>query len=250
MRSSLNNLFRKLGTQRSQQEFMEGGRREGENESPYLSARRTWNDYLRSVETSRAMWQLLAILSLMICLASVGGIIYIGSQSKFVPYIVQVDKLGEAVAVTRADVAAVADERVIHAAVASFINDLRMVTPDTALQRKAIYRAYAMLSNHDPAFTKTNEWLNGTEASSPFKRAGTETASIEIISVIPQSQETWQVDWQETVYDRNRGTTKEVFQMRALLRIYVATHYNVTEDQIRRNPLGIYIADYSWSRKS
>ncbi|MEZ5697493.1 MAG: hypothetical protein R3F06_00170 [Nitrosomonas sp.] len=28
---------------------------------------------------------------------------------------------------------------------ASFINDVRTVTPDIALQRKAIFRAYAML---------------------------------------------------------------------------------------------------------
>ena len=44
------------------------------------------------------MWQILAILSLMITLAAVGGIIHIGSQSKFIPYVVQIDNLGEAVA--------------------------------------------------------------------------------------------------------------------------------------------------------
>ena len=39
----------------------------------------------------------------------VGGIIHIGSQSKFVPYVVQVDRLGQAVAVAPADRAAPAD---------------------------------------------------------------------------------------------------------------------------------------------
>ncbi|MDR4515809.1 MAG: VirB8/TrbF family protein [Nitrosomonas sp.] len=37
--------------------------------------------------------------------------------------------------------------------------------------------------------------LTATESSSPFKRAETQTVSVEIISVIPQSPETWQVDW-------------------------------------------------------
>ena len=33
--------------------FMEGGRRLGENENPYLSARRTWNDHMRGIQASR-----------------------------------------------------------------------------------------------------------------------------------------------------------------------------------------------------
>ena len=231
--------------------FIEGGRRAGESENPYLSARRTWNDHMRSVQSSRNMWQMLAILCLMIALAGVGGMIYIGSQSKFIPYVVQVNKLGEAIAVSRADVAAVADQRVVHASLASFINDVRMVTPDIALQRKAIFRAYAMLKTNDPAMAKANEWFNGTESSSPFKRAETQTVSVEIISVIPQSPETWQVDWLEKVYDRQGHPLEAPFKMRALLRVYHRPPtQSTTEEQIRNNPLGIYIQDFSWSRQS
>ncbi|SEG06936.1 VirB8/TrbF family protein [Nitrosomonas ureae] len=231
-------------------EFIEGGRRDGENDNPYLSARRSWNDHMESVAASRNMWQILAILSLMITLAAVGGIIHIGSQSKFIPYVVQIDHLGEAIAVSRADMAAPADPRVIHASVASFINDLRMVTPDIALQRRAIFRAYAMLSSDDAATAKTNVWLNGTDTSSPFKRAANETVNIEIISVIPQSPETWQVIWQESVYDRQGHPKEPSFMMRALLTIYsIDSTANTTEDQIRNNPLGIYVRDYSWAKQ-
>ncbi len=242
---------RKAGTnKRSSDAFIEGGRRAGENDNPYLNARRTWNDHMGSISTSRNLWQIVAILSLMIVLAAVGGVIHIGSQSKFVPYVVQVDKLGEAVAVSRADVATAVDPRVIHASVAAFITDLRLVTPDIALQRRAIFRAYAMLSPNDPATAKTNQWLNGTEDSNPFKRAATETVSIEIISVIPQTPETWQVDWKETTYDRQGTVAKPPSRMRALLTIYtVESTTNTTEEQIRNNPLGIYIHDFSWSKK-
>ena len=231
-------------------EFIEGGRRDGENDNPYLAARRSWNDHMESMAASRNMWQILAILSLMITLAAVGGIIHIGSQSKFIPYVVQIDHLGEAIAVSRADMAAPADPRVIHASVASFINDLRMVTPDIALQRRAIFRAYAMLSSDDPATAKTNVWLNGTDTSSPFKRAANETVNIEIVSVIPQSPETWQVIWRESVYDRQGHPKEPPFIMRALLTIYsIDSTANTTEEQIRNNPLGIYVRDYSWAKQ-
>ena len=236
---------------RQTDECMQGGRRQGENENPYLSARRTWNDHMRAVQSSRTMWQLLALLCLLIALAAVGGIIAIGSQSKFIPYVVQVNKLGEAIAVSRADIAGETDPRVVHASLAAFVNDLRMVTPDVALQRKAIFRAYAMLSNNDPATAKANQWFNGSESSSPFKRAETQTVNVEIISVIPQSPETWQVDWLEKIYDRQGHLTEQPFKMRALLRIYnKPTTPSTTEEQIRNNPLGIYIQDFSWSKQT
>ena len=128
--------------------------------------------------------------------------IYIGSQSKFIPYVVEVDKLGQTLAVAPVDRAQGVDQRVIHAAVASFIQSARMVTPDVALQRKAIFAVYAMLSPDDPATAKMNEFLNGRPESSPFKRAEKEMVSTEIVSVIAQTPQTWQVDWTETVRDR------------------------------------------------
>ncbi|MDD5493548.1 MAG: conjugal transfer protein TrbF [Dehalococcoidia bacterium] len=223
---------------------------QGENENPYLSARRTWNDRTSSIVSSRNIWQLIGILSLMIALAGVGGIIYIGSQSRFVPYVIEVDKLGQAAAVAPAQLAAPADPRVVHAAVASFISDARLVTPDVALQRKAVFRLYSMLSANDPATAKANEWLNGTAGSSPFTRAVKETVSIEILSVIPQTPDTWQVDWMETVRDRQGVMLDKPFRMRALVTVYIVPATpQTTEEQVRNNPLGIYVRDFSWSKQ-
>ena len=55
----------------------------------------------------------------------VAGITYVGSQSKYVPYVIEVDRLGEAVAVGRAQLAAPADPRVVRASLASFISLLK-----------------------------------------------------------------------------------------------------------------------------
>jgi type IV secretory pathway TrbF-like protein len=238
------------GDQRHSNTPLDGGRRQGENENPYLAARRTWNDQSAANVANRQMWQLLGILALMIALAGVGGMIYIGSQSKFVPYVVEVDKLGQAVAVAPAQRAGVADPRVVHATVASFVSDIRMVSPDIALQRKAVYRVYSMLSANDPSTAKANDWLNGSADSSPFKRAENETVSIEIASVIPQTPDTWQVDWIETTRDRQGVVKGQPFRMRALVTVYtVAATPKTTEEQVRNNPLGIYVRDFSWSKQ-
>jgi type IV secretory pathway TrbF-like protein len=243
-------MKRSGGDQRKNAAPVDGGRREHESENPYLSARRTWNDLFAATAASRQMWQLMGLLAMLIALAGVGGLIYVASQSKFVPMVVLVDKLGQHAAVARADRADRADERVVRASVATWIADARLVTPDIALQRKAVFRVYAMLAANDPATAKTNEWLNGTENSSPFKRAAKETVSVEIETVLAQTPDTWQVDWSETTRDRQGVLKSQPQRWRALVTVYtVPATPETTEQQMRDNPLGIHVRDFSWSKQ-
>ena len=145
--------------------------------------------------------------------------------------------------------APVIDDRVLRAMLASFVADARMVTPDVAVQRKAVFRVYALLNQGDPAFLKMNEHMNGDDERNPFKRAAKEMVSVQIVSVLPQSAETWLVDWVEEIRDR-QGAFLRRDNMRALLNIYIApSSPKTTEEQILRNPLGLFVKDYSWTRK-
>jgi type IV secretion system protein TrbF len=74
--------------------------------NPYLDARRQWNSQVDRAFGAIHVWQLFGIAGLLIGLGGVAGITYLGSQAKFVPYIIEVDKLGEAVAVGPAQLAA------------------------------------------------------------------------------------------------------------------------------------------------
>lgn len=223
---------------------------DGATVNPYLNARRTWNAHTGSAVSSAQMWQISGLLCLLIALAAVGGMTYIGAQSKFVPYLVPVDNLAQAGAPVVLDRAAPADPRVIHATVAAFISDARTVTPDIALQRKAVFRLYAHMAPNDAATTKMNEWLNGSADASPFKRAETETVSTEILSVLAQSPDSWQIDWTETTRDRTGGVKSGPTRMRALVTVYaVPPTPQTTEEQIRDNPLRIFVRDFNWSRQ-
>lgn len=224
-------------------------RAQGQVENPYLNARRNWNEHVGSVVSSRQTWQVIGILALLIALAAVGGVIHIGSQSKFIPYVVEVDRHGQALAAGPVQAAAKADPRIIHASVAEFISDARLVTADVALQRRAVFRVYAKLSPNDPSTPKMNEWLNGNPDASPFRRATREIVNIEISSVIPQSPDTWQVDWVETTRDRQGAVKGTPVTMRALVTVYTAEPTSqTTDEQLRMNPMGIYVRDFSWSR--
>ena len=229
---------------------VEGGRRTGENENPYLSARRTWNDLMQAQVASRRSWELIAILCLLIALASVGGIASIGSQSKFIPFLYHVDAQGHALAIGPVEMASPTDPRVLAATIGEFIANARLVTVDAALQRKAVYQVYAMLSEQDPATSKMNQWMNGTEDSNPFTRAEKETVTVDISTVLPQTADTWEVTWLESVWDRKGEVKTQPVPMRALVTVYRAEPTTtVTEDELRRNPLSVYVRDFSWSKQ-
>lgn len=221
--------------------------REGDN--PFLTYRRRYTDHTGAILAQRNMWMILALALSLITLASVGGLIHTASQSKFVPYVIEVDKLGKPLAVGQAATLDSVGDNAIHAAIASFISDARMVTPDVNLQRQAILRIYASLIPNDTAMAKMNEHLNGDPESNPFARAAKETVSIQIENVLRQTPQTWQVDWVETTRDRKGAIIIEPFRMRALVTYsIVPPTVDTTEEQIRTNPLGIYISDFTWSK--
>ena len=203
----------------------------------------------RRIVAQARLWQVLGLSALMIVLVAVGGIIHIGSQSKFVPYVIERDKLGQVRAAGPVGATNKADPRVIEAQLSDWINDARMVSVDVSLQRRAVLRIYSKLVPTDPATIKMNEWLNGNPDKNPFKRAETELVSVEIKNVLQQTKDTWQVDWVETTRDRTGALKAEPVTWRVLMTVYQAdTTESTTDEQLRANPLSLFVRDFSWSR--
>ncbi|MDD7805284.1 MAG: VirB8/TrbF family protein [Endozoicomonas sp. (ex Botrylloides leachii)] len=214
--------------------------------TPYLTARRSWNDHTARLKTEKLFWQLAALLCLMITLASVGGLIYIGSQSKFVPYIVEVDKLGKTVVYGAAQHAKTPSKLVTRAEVAAFITHARMITPDAELQRKAIFDVYSKLDQKDAAFVEMNDFYQHRNV---FQKAARETVSVQISTVIPETKTTWEVEWVEIVRDRS-GTLTSKSNWRAQVSIYYSpADQDTSEEQLLKNPNGLFISNFAWSKQ-
>ena len=215
--------------------------------NPYLNARRAWNEHAGAIINSRQIWQAVALVAMFVAIGAVGGLIYLAGRSMFIPYVIEVDKLGQAAAVKRADVASDTDERVIHAALAAFIRDVRMVSFDRNAQNDAIWRVFAMLQSQDPAIGKITDYMKDP-LTSPTKRAAEFSVGVEIASVLRQTRDTWEITWTERVWNR-QGVRTEQYRMRGLLTIAIVPPTSATtEEEIRKNPLGIFVRDFTWSR--
>ncbi|MCX4360950.1 MAG: type IV secretion system protein, partial [Mucispirillum schaedleri] len=137
------------------------------------------------------------------------------------------------------------DPRIIRAKVANFIDTLRLVSVDPALQRNYIYKTYESLRRGDPAFEKANIFYQDNKTN-PFKLGKNISRNIEIKSLNRQTDETYQIDWLEKTYDK-KGILLNVKEFRALVTVFLS-HIDVESvDQLIDNPLGIYIRDYNIS---
>ena len=213
------------------------------SESPYLAARREWNERYGSYIKQAAMWRAAAFGSMLVALVAVFGVVYIGSRSKIVPYVVKVDKLGQAVAVGPADVASEPDERVIVAQLARWLYDVRSVYTDAGAERQLINQAYATVADNSAALTSLNAYF---QANDPFKRAQSETVTVQVESVLPISDKTWRIEWAETVSDRSGGTTTTT-QSQADAAIAIKPPSDPAT--IIQNPEGVYVTSFNWSKR-
>ncbi|MFO3210873.1 VirB8/TrbF family protein [Legionella pneumophila serogroup 2] len=217
-------------------------------DNPYLNAKRAWNTHTAGLMKSLQVWQLVSLASLLVTLAAVGGLIAIGSQSKFVPLVFQQDYSGNTLSVTRADRVGQANIDDYRTAAAHFIENLRMVSADSELQKKAVFQVYAYLNQNDAALTKVQEFYSDKQQSNPFERATRELVSIEIRSVLQETEDSWQVDWIETVRNRDGTIKQKPALMKAIVTLYQEGEiHDLASESILKNPHLIYIRDFNWS---
>lgn len=216
--------------------------------NPYLNAKKAWNTHTAGLMKSLQIWQLVGLSSLLVTLAAVGGLIAIGSQSKFIPMVFQQDYSGNILSVTRADKVGQADIDDYRATAAHFVENLRMVSADSELQKKAIFQVYAYLNQNDAALTKVQEFYSSKQQANPFERATHELVSIEIRSVLQETEDTWQVDWVETIRNRDGTIKQKPALMKAIVTMYQEKEVNdIASESILKNPHLIYIRDFNWS---
>jgi type IV secretion system protein TrbF len=209
----------------------------------YLEGRREWNERYGEYIAREHAWKSGFFIMGLISVVCAGGMAYSCSQSKLVPYVVAIDKLGSTVGVQRADVAAKPDARIIRAQLARWIENVRGVYQDAGAERVNIEYAYAMLRRSDPAFVKLNEYFGKHD---PFERAKAEGVEVQIGSVIPISDTTWGVQWKETVHS-SKGELINSTEYQANLTIVINSP--TREATLLKNPMGIYIKNYDWSER-
>ncbi|MGY3133777.1 type IV secretory pathway TrbF-like protein [Bradyrhizobium sp. USDA 4501] len=211
-----------------------------EPETPYQRAAQVWDDRIGSARVQAKNWRLMAFGSLLLACGLAGGLVWQSTHGTVVPWVVQVDKLGEAQAVAPA----VADYRPSDPQIAwylaHFVAMVRSLPADPIIVRQNWLKAYdftttagAMALND---YARTND---------PFASLGKQQVAIDVSSVIRASPDSFRVAWVEHRYQDGAlaGTTRWT----AILTIAIQPPTDA--DRLRKNPLGIYVNAINWSKE-
>lgn len=216
-----------------------------DTENPYLNSRRSWNLHVGTVIYSRFMWQMVALLCLYLAGMQFSAYHDLAKQSKLVPYVLVPTRNGEALAVGQTRPLAADDKSYQLAELKRFIEDWRLVTPDVAVQRKAIDRVYSKLLSDGAATAKFSKWF---QEHPPLARAETIVVNTQNMTAVWRSNETVQIDWEETTHDRSGAELNPPLQWRAMLTArYIAPTADTNVQEMEINPARVFVTEGSWT---
>lgn len=186
-------------------------------------------------------WRLAFFAVLGMCAVSVWSVVSLARSTRVVPYVVQVDQHGYAVAIRPAEKTGPADERVVMASVARWVRSMRTVLGDAVAQRALIDDAYAMLAPGTQATEKASDWYR---ANNPLDAKGRHV-DVQISKVSPmRSAAAINVEWSERA--RDGAGLDTVSRFSAFVEVEISPTLKL--DDVMANPLGVFVTDYSISQ--
>lgn len=208
--------------------------------TPYQRAAQMWDERIGSARVQARNWRVMAFGGLLLSSGLASGLVWQSVQSRVTPYVVEVDRLGEA----RSVAPAVADyeptDPQIAWALGRFVSNVRGISLDPVLMRENWLGAYDFVTDRGELFL--NEYARSAD---PFAKVGTRSVSVEIVSVVRASPRSFQVKWKESVFER--GSLASTSRWTAILTVSVKTPR--TAEILRKNPLGLYVEAIDWSRE-
>ena len=208
--------------------------------TPYQRAAQVWDDRIGSALVQARNWRLMAFASLFLAGGFAAALVWQSARGAVVPWVVQVDRLGQ----TQAVAPAVADFRPTDPQIAfhlaRFIEQVRAIPADAIIVRQNWLRAYEFTT--DRGATALNDFAR---VNDPFAKVGKQQIAVEVSSVIRASPESFRVAWVERSYEN--GQLSVTTRWTAILTIVVETPRNA--ERLRANPLGIYVNAINWSRE-
>ncbi|WP_349365503.1 MAG: conjugal transfer protein TrbF [Nitratireductor rhodophyticola] len=211
-----------------------------EPETPYQKAAQVWDERIGSARVQARNWRYMAFGSLILSAGFASALVWQSARGTVVPWVVQVDALGEAQTVAPAD----ADYRPTDPQIAfhlgRFIEQVRAIPADAIIVRQNWLRAYEFTTDRGAA--ALNDYAR---ANDPFANVGRQQVAVEVSSVIRASPDSFRIAWTERHYENGQLSTTE--RWTAILTIVIQPPR--TAERLRANPLGIYVNAISWSRE-
>ena len=209
-------------------------------ETPYQRASQAWDDRMGSARIQARNWRLAFFGMLGFSGLLAGGLVWQSARGTVTPWVVQVDRLGQAQAISPATADYRPTDPQIAWHLARFIEEVRSIPADPVVLRRNWLEAYDYVT--DKGALALNDYARTAD---PFAQIGKAEVSVEISSVIRASDNSFRVAWVERRYvDQALASTE---RWSAILTIALQTPTDA--DRLKKNPLGVYVHALNWSKE-
>jgi len=208
--------------------------------TPYQKAAQLWDERIGSARVQARNWRMMAFGTFTLSAGLTCGLLWQSMQSRVVPYVVAVDRLGEAKAVQPVDRDYQPTDPQIAWFLAHFVKEVRSVSLDPVMMRQNWLSAYDFVTQRGARFL--NDYA---QQADPFGEVGTRTVSVQVTSVVRASDRSFQVKWTESEYER--GNLLGTSHWTAILTL--VRRPPSSADALRRNPLGLYVDAIDWTQE-
>src|SRR6202049_2357709 len=199
--------------------------------TPYQKAAQVWDERIGSARVQARNWRLMAFGCLLLSRGLAASLVWQSTQGTITPWVVEVDRLGQAQAGAPASPFYQPPDPQIAFHLARFIEDVRGLPTDTIVLRQNWLRAYDFTTDRGAA--ALNEYARSKD---PFANLGKLQISVEVSSVIRASPTSFRVAWIQRSYEN--GSLSATERWTAILTVVIDTPRDA--DRLRKNPLGVY----------
>jgi type IV secretion system protein TrbF len=209
--------------------------------TPYQRASQAWDDRIGAARVQARNWRLLAFGELFLVAGLSTALVWQGARGSIVPWVVQVDRLGQAQAVQPATADYRPTDPQIAWHLARFIEQVRSVPADPIVLRQNWLRAYDYTT--DRGALALNDYAR---INDPFARVGQTQVAVEVSSVIRASADSFRIAWVERRYEQGQLAATERWS--AIVTLVIQPPRDA--ERLKKNPLGIFVHAINWSRES
>jgi type IV secretion system protein TrbF len=209
-------------------------------ETPYQRAGQVWDERIGSARVQARNWRFACFGALALSGGLAAALVWQSARGTVTPWIVQVDKLGQAQAIAPATADYRATDPQIAWHLARFIEEVRSIPADPIVLRQDWLDAYAYVT--DKGALALNDYARTND---PFSKMGKTQVSVDVASVIRASSDSFRVDWTERRYVDDALASTEHWSGILTVVLQMPTD----ADRLKRNPLGVYVNALNWSKE-
>lgn len=213
--------------------------------SRYTRAKQEYADDVGQAKKEAHHWRIFAFVTIILLAGSIWGNIYLSNKNTITPYVIEIDNQSGVVMSVNKVISAEfkPGDLSIKNKISRFIKNIRSISTDSIVVRENYQSAYKMLTRRC-----RDIFIAYRDKFKPKSKIGKKAISVDNFIITKITKHSFQAEWTENEFDIGEINAK-AGQNRYTGTFTIKVLKVKNEEQLKENPLGIYIDEFHITKK-